>query len=803
MELEQLIFNNNGIEVTPDKRERLEVKGAAAAGEEHRFDIESSLNPKNLVISMAIMSRSKVDPGQINFYFRYVDSDNYCIFSIREGREIAFKVIGKGKVVLSTSWLNIAKESLYKKNFNFILAAFEDTTTVLIDETVVLNIEHTPEVEGKVGIEFISAPGSELDCVLDKFSISDNVINLQPILELPKRPDVYFMHGSDFYEQNRYELSLTYYRKGMLFGRSDDKINNRVGNLFFLIEEFKSAETFYKLAYDAVPDNIDYKINYVRSLIRQRKEAEFEPLFKELIAKEVVDKELYIDYAGYLIDRALYSEARIYLIKIEDEAKDEFSYLAKAGRCLVELGELNRGVELLCKAAELQKDKDPASSVIILKFALARKTDAACLKLLSQLLIWVGEYKEVYEIIMKTRWDIPFDQELLVYLVTAELELDLDQQAFDEFERFAGEELIPGAGYVKAKAMTRLGMFEEALAELETLSRRIDLEKGELEGVTVNEIIYLDLYIYSNGNREFLTSKEGQEFIGSLVEMARPDQPLFKEIRKEYAMMLVDGGRHNEAIPILKELLSGEESKLELYYNLGLAYYGLEDYLSARDNLLKVYKENSSREVVFAYANTLFYCKSYHEAIAILNEHFDSYYFENAPDGKVHNLLGNLYLAIENIGDAVKHYYAALGKEPENEEYGLNLAETFYKLKDYASAYKLTSQIVQKDKLDRAKSLHLRVTSHLFVTINCGKCKRGWSFKKGARGNGFDERRVPDLPAEAPAGTCPSCGKTFCRSCVPGVPGVETICPDCKVTLDFNSESLKIIGTQLLERDKS
>lgn len=799
MENEQLIFNGNGIDISRDKKRRIEMRGAAEQSDSPIFNIEFDGSPRNLVMSSTFENRARADVKQIDAYFRYVDESNYCLFSLREGREIAFKVVGKGKTVLKTSWLKITEQSLFKKSFNFILAAFEDTTTVLIDETVVLNIEHTPEVEGRAGFSFQAAPGEELDLRLDKFSISDNVINMQPILELPKRPDVYFMQGNDFYEQNRYELSLTYYRKGMLFGRSDDKINNRVGNLFFLIEEFASAERFYKLAYDAVPDNIDYKVNYVRSLIKQRREAEFMPLFKELMAAEVVDKELYIEYAGFLIDRAKYKQARNYLAKIEDEAKDEFSYLTKAGRCLVELGELDRGVELLCQAAEKSAENDPTSSVIILKFALNRKIDTACLKLLSKLLLSVGEHKEVYEIIMQCRWEIDFDQELLVSLVEAELELELFHQAIDEFERFENEELIPRASYVKAKALTRMGMFEEALGELEKLSGQLDVEKGELAGVTTNDLIYLDLYIYSNGNKEFLASKEGQDFISSLVELAREDQPLYSDIRKEYAMILVDAGRYSEAVPIIEELLKGAGDKLELYYNLGLAYYGLEDYLEARNNLLKVYKENTSPDVVFAYANTLFYCRNYFEAIAILNDSFDEYYFANAPDGKVNNLLGNLYLATENIGEAVKHYYAALGKEPENEEYGLNLAETFYKLKDYNSAYKLTSQIVKKEKLDRAKSLHLRIVSHLFVTLNCGGCKREWSFRKGTGAANFDERRLADLPGEAPAGTCPACGKTFCRSCVPGVPGVETICPSCNVRLEFNSESVKIIGNELLK----
>ena len=121
-------------------------------------------------------------------------------------------------------------------------------------------------------------------------------------------------------------------------------------------------------------------------------------------------------------------------------------------------------------------------------------------------------------------------------------------------------------------------------------------------------------------------------------------------------------------------------------------------------------------------------------------------------------------------------------------------------LNDFESAYQITKQIVKKDQFDRAKTMHLRIKSHLFYTLNCSGCKIEWSFPKKVKEMDFPEDKLTELPSKAPAGTCPNCGKTFCRQCVPGVPGIDTKCPECGHILEFNNNSLKIIGNIYLQK---
>jgi tetratricopeptide (TPR) repeat protein len=203
-------------------------------------------------------------------------------------------------------------------------------------------------------------------------------------------------------------------------------------------------------------------------------------------------------------------------------------------------------------------------------------------------------------------------------------------------------------------------------------------------------------------------------------------------------------------------------------------------------------------EILLQYGYALFYTGNYKGALNIL----DHYYTSLPDNGKILNLYGNLYLACNNIVEAQKYYYAALKIEPDNEEYALNLADSFIKLQDYENAYKITKQIVKKEAFDRAKSLHLRIKAHLFHTLSCAKCKREWSFPKKIKAITFPEDHLTDLPPQAPAGTCPRCGKTFCRSCVAGVPGIDTECPECQTILEFENSSLKIIGNIYLKKEE-
>ena len=264
---------------------------------------------------------------------------------------------------------------------------------------------------------------------------------------------------------------------------------------------------------------------------------------------------------------------------------------------------------------------------------------------------------------------------------------------------------------------------------------------------------------------------------------------------------MVDNNEYEKAIETFMNIKKDKDNKPELLYNIALAYSELKEYLLAKEHLLKAFRINESPQIVFLLANILIHTMEYKEALNILT----TYYNTLPKDGSVDNLIGNIYLANNKIPEAQKYYYKALGIDKENEEYALNLAESFYRLKDYKNAFHITKQIVKKEKFDRAKTLHMKVKSHLFVTLSCSGCSNYWDIsvdENSQKGQDFKNEQVADLPKDAPAGICHKCNLIYCKSCVKGLPEIDATCPRCGTTLKFDTPSLKIIGNKFLQSEK-
>ena len=237
-------------------RKNLIVKGKNRVFADNiHFDVEYKNICKNIMITSRI--KAKMDSGnkEIHFYFRYQDEKNYCCFCIKYGVWMQFSVVANGSSILKTSRLRITNNNLFNNKYSFILSVFEQTTSVFVNDKIVLNIDDTPKIEGKVGIQFICTKNEEFNLVMKNLHFTEEVLNFEPIIEMPKSPDIYFMHANDFYEQNKYEIALIYYHKGLLFGQGDEKIYTRTGNLMFFIDEYEEAASYYQKALKISPDN--------------------------------------------------------------------------------------------------------------------------------------------------------------------------------------------------------------------------------------------------------------------------------------------------------------------------------------------------------------------------------------------------------------------------------------------------------------------------------------------------------------------------------------------------------------------
>ncbi|HOV13820.1 MAG TPA: tetratricopeptide repeat protein, partial [Spirochaetota bacterium] len=341
---DNIIINHTNYQIEYKNKKNLSIKGVTTIpDEEIFFDINYKKELKNFLITFNSNSKMNSMTNEIKFYFRYVDDKNYCSFSVRGGQYIKFAVIGNGETRIQTSYIKISDINIFQDKFNFILLCFEESTTVLIDNVIILHIEHTPEIEGKIGIQFLSPKKDDFNLNLENFYITDDILTFEAIIEMPKNSNVYFMEANDFYEQNRYDLSLIYYKKGLLFGKGDDKIYNRVANLLFLIEEYKEAEKYYNEALRLNPDKIDYKINLGRTLLRLNKDNEASKLLEAGIENGVRDIELFIDYSALWMKVRKYDEALKYLKMAQEIDSNNFSVLYKTGKCLIEMGHIDAG----------------------------------------------------------------------------------------------------------------------------------------------------------------------------------------------------------------------------------------------------------------------------------------------------------------------------------------------------------------------------------------------------------------------------------------------------------------------------
>lgn len=747
------------------------------------FDIEYKEITKNVMISFILSGKNKDPNKDIIFYFRVVDNQNYCSFTIRDGKDIKFSVVWHGKENLKTDWYTITNDNLFIDKSEFILAFFEEKTTVLINGNVILDIDDTPEVEGKFGIHF---RGDTLfDMKFDKFHITQEIINFQPIIEMPKRSDVYFMQANDFYEQNRYEIALRYYKKGLLYGLGDAKIYNRIGNLYFLIEQYDLALEYYDRAYTKEPDNIEYKESVARSFAKLSKFDLAIQMFEEVIESGSNNLEVLIDYGSILIEKKEYEKALEFLQKAYKQDQENAAILSKRGKCLVILKKIKEGQQDLLKAAKIYAKSDPSASAIILKYSLQKRKDKKSLIFLCELLEEKGEFGDVYELIKSSMVEIQVDDDIMRLLINAELNIGLFEKALEELDFYKDKEIPTQILALKIEIFIKMKRYEEANIIVNKI-----LQDAKFDKVGKNQIIYLKLKILSKSG----IKENYDDFFNELTKK----KTFYIESQIEYAKILVDAKRFEEALTIFEKLEKKISPDAEFYYNYGLAYLGIREFYFAKNMLIHANSMSPQNHlIIFALASALFYAKDYYEAKQLIVENYS-----NIPeDGRTDNLLGNIYLSLEDIPNAQKFYYKALEIDPENEEFALNLAESFYKMKDYESMYMITKQLVKKSELDRAKSLHLRAISHLFHLFSCAKCGREWKVPKNSKDEKITKEQIASLHREAPAGICPSCKKIYCKECVDGLPEIDAVCPDCNKILTFNFPVIRIIAGRILRRE--
>ena len=745
------------------------------------FDAKYWKQEKNFIISFTAKSDMDQKDKELRFYFRYKDSLNHCYFSLKDGKFIKFSVIKDSEPTFQTSWIKITDQNLFKDKYNFFLSAFEDTTTVIIDKTVVMNIDHTPDVEGDIGVQFISEKKTEIyNIIFENFSISTEILNFEHILNMPKRPDVFFMQGNDFYEQNRYDLSLYYYNKGLLYGRADDKIYNRIGNLYYLFEQYPEALSNYSKAVKLNEAVEEYRINYGRALIKTNRDKEAIELLEKIADGDTLDVDLLADYSTIWLKKKDYQKGLEYLNKAYLIDPNSPTVLIKLGKALIDTDKLDEGKEKLLQAASAISKTDPAGAAIILKYSVDKKADIGSVKALAKALYEKREYREVYELIKRSRVSMFIDEELAGLLLETEIELGLLNIALTEINNIEKKDLSPKLSFLKAKILILNGDYKKSQEIIDNAL------KEEVDDELLNKIICQKLILLSK-NGDVKDSKK-------YFERANPKNAGYDDVLIEYGKILTDMKDFDGALEIFSNINKNIRLNAEVLYNIGLSYLGTDRFDEAKENLSEAMNEVKDSGIIYNYAVACYRSNDFKGAISTI----ELYRAILAQDGSVENLLGNIYLSKGDIVNAQKYYYKALDIDRDNGEFALNLAESFYKSGDYQNAYMITKQLIDDKSFDRAYSLHLRIKSHLYQDISCDVCSKKWMVEKDSVYTGdIKPEELDRLPKDAPAGYCQKCAKYFCRGCLGESPVDNAICPYCKEKLSYNNSLQTVVSKYL------
>lgn len=167
---------------------------------------------------------------------------------------------------------------------------------------------------------------------------------------------------------------------------------------------------------------------------------------------------------------------------------------------------------------------------------------------------------------------------------------------------------------------------------------------------------------------------------------------------------------------------------------------------------------------------------------------------EKAPSPSVYNKVGNLALLKREYRRAELAYREGLTLAPRDPDLQLNLTALYLERDDYRQAKEAVGKLLEQDPR-HAGALQLleRIRAKYETRLACDACGREW----------WAPREVPpqegirvrgELPAEAPAGQCASCGRVYCVGCAADhLEEGRFVCPRCRQPLLFTDRRLKVL----------
>ena len=141
-------------------------------------------------------------------------------------------------------------------------------------------------------------------------------------------------------------------------------------------------------------------------------------------------------------------------------------------------------------------------------------------------------------------------------------------------------------------------------------------------------------------------------------------------------------GNKIQAIESFKQAIAINPANGYAYYELGNIYEYIFKNDLALDNYKIANKYIESDSLNFKYGLLLYKSKNYKGAMTPLRK----YIIKHPLDENILNNLGEIFIQENRFPEAVDTYIRLLDINPNNEQYYLKVAESFYSLENYSSA---------------------------------------------------------------------------------------------------------------------
>jgi len=172
---------------------------------------------------------------------------------------------------------------------------------------------------------------------------------------------------------------------------------------------------------------------------------------------------------------------------------------------------------------------------------------------------------------------------------------------------------------------------------------------------------------------------------------------------------------------------------------------------------------------------------------------------ETRDDARALMLMGDLATEYGDFGRAEVAYRATLEREPGNPAVLVRLARHYLARGLHQKAEAMAS-LLDGTRPEIAASIHADIRAATVEIISCSSCATYWEVPKPMPAVPRATLRG-ELPDDAPAGSCPDCGKAYCVACRKHdlLEGRFT-CPGCGTRLNLNDDKIRWIVREYVQK---